>query len=133
MSDLAHYLNLHYTMVLREEDDGVIVASIAELPGCRAHGATATEALENLREMQIAWLDEAIKSGLQVPEPDSEKSHSGKWVQRVPKTLHRRLADMAKDEGTSLNQLVLGMLAMVALRRSEQSSDHPRLPSRPPG
>ena len=44
---------------------------------------------------------------------------SGKWLQRVPRTLHLKLSALAKREGISLNQLVVSILA-EAVGRSEQ-------------
>lgn len=44
------------------------------------------------------------------PEPARELP-SGKWVQRVPRSLHLELTRLAKIEGVSLNQLVVAILA----------------------
>ena len=38
---------------------------------------------------------------------------SGKWVQRVPRSLHKRLVEVAKKEGVSLNSLVQTYLGMA--------------------
>lgn len=53
-----------------------------------------------------------------VPAP-AEKTEmpSGKWVQRVPKSLHRKLTILAKAEGVSLNQLVTAVLAETVGRK----------------
>lgn len=50
-----------------------------------------------------------LDDNLPVPRP-SEGGLSGKWVQRVPKSLHARLTRRAKAEGVSLNTLVLSMI-----------------------
>jgi hypothetical protein len=39
------------------------------------------------------------------------KPASGKWVQRIPRSLHARLQMIAAMEGVSLNHLVLCVLA----------------------
>lgn len=39
------------------------------------------------------------------------RKFSGKLSIRIPKTLHKRLADESKNEGTSLNQLILYKLS----------------------
>ena len=49
--------------------------------------------------------------GLPVPEPESGGSYSGKFIQRVPKSLHARLAIKAKQEGISMNSLVVSFLS----------------------
>lgn len=110
---VAHYVALPYTVVLRPDEEGDVVARIAELPGCAAHGKTQAAALENLQEAQRLWIQDAIEAGDTVPTPETEAESlpSGKWVQRVPRSLHQRLAQMAKKENVSLNQLVTSMLS----------------------
>ena len=49
--------------------------------------------------------------GLPVPEPASGGSYSGRFIQRVPRSLHARLAARAKQEGVSMNMLVTSFLA----------------------
>jgi antitoxin HicB len=41
----------------------------------------------------------------------ADKTYTGKLSVRLPKTLHRELAESAKKEGISLNQFVLYKLA----------------------
>jgi hypothetical protein len=50
-----------------------------------------------------------------LPEPDvrsSREEYSGKFVVRMPKSLHAALAAEAEAEGVSLNQLVVAKLAV---------------------
>ena len=57
-------------------------------------------------------IDELIDN---LPEPDvrpSREEYSGKFVVRVPKSLHAALAAEAEVEGVSLNQLVVAKLAV---------------------
>lgn len=114
-----YYAGLPYTTVLKRDEDGDIVARIEELDGCVAHGADDVEALANLREIKQAWIEECIASGRSVPEPETcpEVLPSGKWVQRVPRSLHQRLTKLAKREGVSLNALVTAMLSDAAVSR----------------
>ena len=42
---------------------------------------------------------------------------SGKWVQRVPQSLHAKLAARAEKEGVSLNTLVVSLIAEGLGRR----------------
>jgi len=44
--------------------------------------------------------------------PESEEPNSGKLLLRLPKSLHSALADEARKEGTSMNQLILAKLAV---------------------
>lgn len=95
-------------------DEGIIAASVPELPGCFAEGATMEEALANLEGALESWLSAAVESGLEIPQPQGEvepEEYSGRFSARVPKSLHRRLAGRADAEGCSLNQLVATILA----------------------
>ena len=64
------------------------------------------------RTAESRQLDELIDT---LPEPDvrsSREEYSGKFVVRVPKSLHAALAAEAETEGVSLNQLVVVKLAV---------------------
>jgi antitoxin HicB len=118
--NLDYYVSLPYGIALRRDDEEDWVAKVEELPGCTAHGGDASEALKNLEEIQRLWLEDAIAAGDQIPEPQaSEGLPSGKWLQRVPKSLHRKLTELAKREGVSLNQLATSVLAEAVGRRYE--------------
>jgi antitoxin HicB len=110
--DLKYYLSLPYTTVLKKDEEGDTVARIEELDDCVSHGADEAEAIANLRTMQAAWIEACIKSGRRVPEPEStEELPSGRFLQRLPRSLHQRLIRLAKKENVSLNTLVTTMLA----------------------
>jgi len=53
-----------------------------------------------------AWIEVALEEGIPVPEPRREEEYSGKFVVRLPKSLHHKLAQIAEREGVSLNSLV---------------------------
>jgi antitoxin HicB len=112
MKNLQYYLELPYTIIMRRDEEGDYVARIDELPGCAAHGNTPQEAFEALEEAKHLWITDCLESGDPVPEPATEEVlPSGKWVQRVSRTLHQKLIALAKRENVSLNQLVTSLLA----------------------
>jgi antitoxin HicB len=116
--DLEYYRNLPYGIALRKDEDGDWIARVEELSGCIAHGETPARAVENLEEVKVAWIEDAIEAGDAIPEPrGDEKLPSGKWLQRVPRSLHKGLTEMAENEGVSLNQLVSTILAESLGRR----------------
>jgi predicted RNase H-like HicB family nuclease len=45
------------------------VASHPELPGCMSHGATAEEAIANLRDARAMYIGSLLRRGLRVPPP----------------------------------------------------------------
>jgi predicted RNase H-like HicB family nuclease len=125
MSELAKYLGLPYTVTLRQDGDGDFVGRVEELPGCAAHGKTAQEALENLDEAKSLWIQDCLENGDPVPPPEEESAlPSGKWLQRVPRKLHRKLQTLSKKEGVSLNQYVTALLAEAVGERTATQKEH---------
>jgi len=109
------YLELPYNIVLRHMNDQsgeYYFATVQELDGCMSDGATIEEAYVNIREAMQGWIETKIEAGLTVPMPIETDKYSGKFVVRLPKTLHRRLACEAEKEGVSLNQYALYKLSM---------------------
>ena len=97
---------------LEPDEGGGFLAEILDLPGCIAEGETVEEAMDNLKEALAAWTATANELGRRIPEPSTARErYSGKWVQRVPKSLHAKLATEAKREGVSLNALATAFLA----------------------
>lgn len=120
---------------LTEEDGGGFVAIVPELPGCMSDGETREEALYNVRDAIVSWIEAAEALGRSVPEPKAymDRMPSGKFMTRIPKSLHAQLIQMAEAEGISLNGLVTTMLAMGVrtgiepnVRRARQAFTHPR-------
>ena len=131
MKKRDYYRSLPYGITLRKDEDSDWVARIVELPGCTAHGGTQAEALKNLDEVMEVWLEDALATGSEIPEPRiTEKLPSGKWLQRVPRSLHRKLVELADREGVSLNQLVTSVLSEAVGRRSSSPRARFRLVSR---
>ena len=96
---------------LPSSEGGGYFASAVELPGCVATGETEAEALRELRDAIRSWIRTAREFGDDVPPPASKHRFSGKFVVRVPTSLHRSLALRAGAEGVSLNQLVSTLLS----------------------
>jgi predicted RNase H-like HicB family nuclease len=91
------------------EDEGYI-AVVPDLPGCSAFGTTEAEALKEVRIAQELWLKAARKDRRAIPKPSSILKFSGKILVRAPRTLHAELVERAKEEGLSLNQLIVYLL-----------------------
>ena len=111
---LEEYLELPYRVILSHDrdDDGNEgwVAEVAELPGCLSQGATPEEAAAKIRDAMRGWVSVGLEDGQAIPEPGDD-GYSGKFVVRVPSSLHRDLARAAAEEGVSLNQFAVGVLA----------------------
>ena len=84
------------------------------LKGCVSDGETIAEALENIKEAKEEWFKYMLENNLPIPEPTDVSKYSGKFVVRIPKTLHKTISEQSKLEGLSLNQYVANSLAYVA-------------------
>ena len=103
---------------LAAEEGGGYLISYPDFSDCVSDGATVEEAISNGRlalKETIAALKEA---GHAVPPPTGAKVASGKFVARVPKTVHAKLSSRAKAEGVSLNTLVVSLLSEGLGKRS---------------
>ena len=98
-------------VALPSSEGGGYLASAVELPGCVATGETQAEALDELLDAICSWVRTAREFGDEIPPPSSRHAYSGKFVVRVPASLHRSLALRATVEGVSLNQLVSTLLS----------------------
>lgn len=98
---------------LSEEDGGGYGIEYPDLPGCMSDGETIEEAVANGADAVRCWIAAMKEAGRPIPMPTvaSDDAFSGKWQQRVPRSLHRRLVERAKHEGVSLNTLVIAMLS----------------------
>jgi predicted HicB family RNase H-like nuclease len=74
-------------------------------------GETKEDALANIEDAKRAWIEAAMEDGLSIPEPLSLDDYSGQFKLRIPKSLHRSLAEHAREEGTSMNQYCLYLLS----------------------
>jgi antitoxin HicB len=115
--DLKYYAKLPYTIILeRHDDQGTYwVARVAELPHCLIHCDNPEEAIKEIEEVKMDWIQSNLEDGLPIPEPTSTK-YSGEIRVRMPPSLHQLLAQRASNEGVSLNQyMVAGLARAVGL------------------
>lgn len=100
---------------LSKDEGGGYAIVFPDLPGCRSDGATPEAAIENGRDALASWLEVAREFGDKIPNPFS--TASGRFVQRVPRSLHTQLIAQAEAEGVSLNTLVLSLVSQGLGRR----------------
>ena len=122
MKTIDEYMRLPYRLeIVPDPDEGGFAARYPELPGCITVGETVEEAAANALDAKRAWLEAAIEDGVQIGEPVAENSYSGQFKLRLPKSLHRQLAESAKEEGISMNQYCLYLLTRNDAVRSGKS------------
>lgn len=106
---LEDYLELPYTIeVVKDEGENYSgwFARVVELPGCMTQADTFAELSEMIKEAMSLWIETALEDGETIPLPRSVEDYSGRFVVRIPKSLHRELVEMAEREGVSLNTFV---------------------------
>lgn len=98
---------------LTDEEGGGFLIEFPDLPGCISDGETVEEAITMGKDAVECWIETAKAHGHPIPSPGSSYNnhYSGKFVQRIPKTLHRQLVQQAEHEHVSLNTLVLSYIA----------------------
>ncbi len=106
-----YYMNLPYTIELQRDGDEGWFVRVKELRGCMSQGDTPEEAIEMIQDAMRGWIEVSLQDGVSIPEPRSLDDYSGKFVVRVPASLHRDLVEAAEREGVSLNQHVNVVLA----------------------
>src|SRR5450830_417468 len=108
---ITGYVSMPWTIRISKNSWGRYLARVDELDGCSGDGETAEEALASVRESMQVWFATALLKGLEIPKPSEDVAFSGRFVVRVPISLHRRLAMQAKEEGVSLNTLIVTLLS----------------------
>lgn len=102
---------------LSKAEGGGYLVSFSDFSECISDGETIEEAIASGRDALAATIAALEAKGFPVPKPNSGGVASGKFVARVPKSVHAELAARAKTEGVSLNALVLAFLAEGLGRR----------------
>lgn len=95
---------------LAVDDGGGWLATFPDLPGCMGDGDTPETAVADGYQAAQAWLNVAAECGDPIPKP-SMSGESGRFVARVPKSLHTRLVARAAVEGVSMNTYLVSVLA----------------------
>lgn len=62
---------------LRSEDGGGFVATVPDLPGCMSDGATPEEAIANVQDAIVTWIEAAHDLGHDVPAPSNRLALAG--------------------------------------------------------
>ena len=116
IKDLSYYMKLSYDIVIKQiedEDGGGFLITIPQLKGCMSDGETVAEAYENITEAKREWFSDMLKRNIPIPEPaeTSSETYSGRFVVRMPKSLHKTLAELSRAGGVSLSECFTSELA----------------------
>ena len=112
MKTFDDYMAMSYRMeVVEDKDEGGYVVSYPDLPGCISCGETIETAMKNALDAKRAWIDAALEENIEIQEPDSLENYSGQFKLRIPRSLHKSLAEHSKREGISMNQYCVYLLS----------------------
>ena len=112
MKNINYYMALPYKMeIVEDKDEGGYVVSYPDLPGCITCGETIETAVANANDAKMAWIEAALESGIEIQEPNNLEEYSGQFKLRIPRSLHRSLAEHSKKEGISMNQYCVYLLS----------------------
>lgn len=110
MKTIDYYMALPYKLEIVPDAEGGYVARYPELPGCITVGNTLEDTVNHVLDAKREWLLAALEDGIRINEPASADNYSGQFKLRIPKSLHRSLAEHSKAEGISMNQYCLYLL-----------------------
>ena len=100
IKDLNYYMGLPYRIeIVKEQEEGGYVLHCPELPGCITCGETVQEGLEMLEDAKKSWFAACLED------------NSGQFKLRLPKSLHKQLAQRSSEEGVSMNQYCVHLLS----------------------
>ena len=112
MKSIVDYMSLPYRLeIVEDKSEGGYVASYPDLPGCLTCGETIDEVVKNANDAKKEWLLAAIEENIDIPEPDTLDNYSGQFKLRIPRSLHRSLAEHSQREGISMNQYCVYLLS----------------------
>jgi predicted RNase H-like HicB family nuclease len=116
-----YYLSLSYPFKATPDPGGGYVINFPDLPGCMTQVEESAEIGPAAEEARRLWIATEYDDGEDIPMPSYPEEYSGRFNLRLPRSLHRRLAEQARSEGVSLNQLAVSLLAERPSRRPKRT------------
>jgi antitoxin HicB len=84
---------------LSKEDGGGFIAIVPDLTGCMSDGETREEALTNVQQAILEWIDAASQAGKGVPEPYSAQARAMKQKQALEAKVKEQAKAIATLDG----------------------------------
>lgn len=103
--------DLYTYRVTWSEEDQEYIGLCTEFPSLSWLTETQETALEGIRQLVANVISDMKKNKEKIPVPISIRKYSGKFMVRIPPEVHRKLAEIAAEEGVSINRLVSARLA----------------------
>lgn len=97
--------------------------TVHEFPGCIAEGDTAEEALSNFDRVAESWLAVCLAEGYPVIEPMEASEYVGRLALHIPRGLHRDVAELARLDECTVDQLIAVAISEYVGRRQGLTLD----------
>ena len=113
--EVKKYLDMPYSYVITQVEDEsgkYFVARVLELDGLIGTGNSYNEAFEDIKIAMESYIETKLTNNIKIPMPLDSLEYSGRFVVRLPKSLHKLISKRAKEEGVSLNQYILYKLTL---------------------
>lgn len=104
---------------LPEEDGPGFIAHVPDLTGCMSHGDTPEEALVNVRQAALEWIEEATELGRPIPEPNSFAAAAKANRERLQETLESQRKTIETELAT-LKKALTDLTKRILDRLDEQ-------------
>ncbi len=115
IKDLDYYMGLSYRIeVIEDKEEGGYALNCPELRGCITCADTLHDGFTMLEDAKKSWFAACLEEGVPIPEPSHLENYSGQFKLRMPKSLHKTLAERSRLEGISMNQYCLYLLSSGA-------------------
>ena len=112
MKKLEDYMKIPYRVnIIPDPDEGGYTAYYPDLPGCMTCAESIKDLENMLNDAKKQWISSELKQGREIPEPIYDGEFSGQFKLRIPKSLHKQLAQQAKLDGVSMNPLCMSLLS----------------------
>ena len=109
---LEYYMGLPYRIeIVEDKDEGGFALHCPELNGCMTCADSIEEGIKLLEDAKRVWFSACLEDGISIPEPATDENYSGQFKLRLPKSLHRLLAQKSNEEGVSMNQYCVYLLS----------------------
>ena len=105
----------NYIEIIPDNEEGGYALRCPELPGCVTCAETIQEGIKMLEDAKKSWFTACIEDKIDIPEPVNIDAYSGQFKLRMPKSLHKELAERSKKEGVSMNQYCVYLLSHHAM------------------
>jgi predicted RNase H-like HicB family nuclease len=110
--DLKYFMGLNYKIeVIEDKEEGGFAFRCPELKGCITCADGLEQGYKMIEDAKKSWFAACLEDGTPIPEPRDIDSYSGQFKLRMPKSLHKTLAERSQQEGISMNQYCLYLLS----------------------